>query len=292
MRDARLKYVLVLPAVAVVLATMVYPLAFSAVASLHKWRLAASPRMGAFVGGRNYADVGGDPDFFAALWRTLVFVAGDVAGVTLLALGLALLLRRTGALQSLLRAVLILPFAMSPALIGISWRFFYNPEYGVFARLIGAVLPPLRDTVWLAEPATAMAVVISADVWHWTPYMALVILGGLAAIPAETEEAARIDGASDWQVFKDVVLPQLAPVLGVVVVTKAVFAFKTFDEIYTVTQGGPGSATEVLSYYIYRIAFIGFDMGYASALSYVLTALLLVVSGLYFGRSAVRRRLA
>ena len=177
--------------------------------------------------------------------------------------------------------LLILPFVMSPALIGISFRFFLNPEFGVLQHVLGLLIPALQGKVWLADRALAMAAVVAADVWHWAPYMTLVVLGGLAAIPQETQEAAQVDGASSWAVLRDITLPQLLPVLGVVVVLKTVFALKAFDTLFTLSNGGPGTATQTLAYFVYHTAFNYYDMGYAAAAAYLLTALLLVLSGFY-----------
>jgi multiple sugar transport system permease protein len=170
---------------------------------------------------------------------------------------------------------------MSPALIGISFRFFLNAEYGVLAYAVGWLVPAMKDTVWLADSTLSMAALVAADVWHWAPYMTLVMLGGLASIPSETQEAARIDGASSWAVFRDITWPQLLPVVSVIVVLKTVFALKAFDTIYTLTNGGPGNSTKTLAYFVYEQGFNYYDMGYAAASAYLLTAVLLVMAGFY-----------
>jgi multiple sugar transport system permease protein len=177
---------------------------------------------------------------------------------------------------------------MSPALIGISWRFMLNPDYGAFARSIAAIFPFMQNVDYLASPILAMGALISADVWHWAPYFTFMLMGGLASIPPETQEAARIDGASNWRVFKDVTLPQLAPVLAVAVILKSVFALKVFDSIVTMTAGGPGRSTTTLSYFAYHIGFRDYDFGYAAAVAYVLTAILFLLS-LSYMRFAFRK---
>jgi multiple sugar transport system permease protein len=212
---------------------------------------------------------------------TAVFLISDVLLTAVVALGGALMLQRAGRLNAFARTLLILPFVMSPALIGISYRFFLNAEYGVLAHAIGWLIPSLRETVWLANHTQAMIAVVVSDVWHWAPYMTLMMLGGLASIPNETIEAARVDGAGDWAVFRDITWPQLLPVVAVVVVLKAVFALKAFDTIYTLTNGGPGNSTKTLAYFVYEQGFNYYDMGYAAAAAYVLTAILLVLAGFY-----------
>lgn len=267
------------PALAVVAFTTIWPLISSFWTSLHVLNLSKSVELGRFVGFENYLEAfREDPDFWTVMRVTAVFVVMDVAITILVALGLALLLLRQGFGQTVLRTLIILPFAMSPALIGISWRFMFNPEYGAFSRTIAVFLPFARDVDYFASPVLAMGALISADVWHWAPYFAFMLMGGLASIPPETQEAARIDGAREWRVFLDVTLPQLAPVLMVAIILKAVFALKVFDSIVTMTAGGPGRSTTTLAYFAYHLGFRDYDFGYAAAVAYVLTFILFLIS--------------
>jgi len=282
MRDRWLKYILILPAALLVVGTAIWPLAVSLSTSFRDWRLTRSLIPGEFVGFEHYiVALTDDPDFANALSVTAAFVGIDVTITVLSSLGLALLLRRAGVLQSVARAVLILPFAVSPALVGISFRFMFNAEMGVFTWLAGTLVPWLRGFVWLADPWASLLVLVFSDVWRWVPYMTLVVLGGLAALPREPEEAARIDGATEWQVLRDVTLPALLPVLAVVAVLKTVFALKMFDQVVTLTGGGPGNSTVTLAYLVYNLAFRWFNMGYASAVAWILTAMLVVLAVFY-----------
>lgn len=279
MNARRTAVLLLAPALLVVAITTVWPLLSSFWTSLHVLNLAKSVELGRFVGAGNYLEAfREDPDFWTVMRVTTIFVIFDVALTILAALGLALLLLRQGFGQSVLRTLIILPFAMSPALIGISWRFMFNPEYGAFARTIAAVFPFMRDVDYFASPTLAMAALISADLWHWAPYFAFMLMGGLASIPPETQEAARIDGASEWRVFFDVTLPQLASVLMIAVILKSVFALKVFDSIVTMTAGGPGRSTTTLAFFAYHLGFRDYDFGYAAAVAYVLTAVLFLIS--------------
>ncbi len=274
--------ILLAPALLIVVVTTVYPLVFSFDTSFRDWNLTTSPRPGPYVGIENYLQAfQEDPAFWDTVRTTTIFVVIDVSVTILAALGLALLLLRPGPGKAALRTVLILPFAMSPALIGISWRFMFNPEYGAFQHGIGAILPFMRDADWFASPGLARTALISADVWHWTPYFTFMLMGGLASIPPETQEAARIDGSGAWRVFRDVTLPQLVPVLSVAIILKSVFALKVFDSVVTMTGGGPGTSTSTLSYFAYQVGFRDYEMGYAAAVSYVLTAVLVILSLLY-----------
>lgn len=282
LRRIPIHWLLLAPALLFVAAMALFPLAYSFVLSFREWKLARSVTPGDWVGFQNYWYLlTDDPDFLEAIQVTSVFVVSNVLATLLVALGAALLLNKAGRINTFARVLLILPFVMSPALVGISFRFFLNGEYGIVHYLIGLVVPSMVDTIWLADSTLAMVAVVAADVWHWAPYMTLVMLGGLASIPKETEEAARIDGASAWAVFRDVTLPQLLPVISVILVLKTVFALKAFDIIYTLSNGGPGRSTQTLAYFVYETAFNYYDMGYAAAAAYILTAMLLVASGFY-----------
>ena len=282
MKSWPVHWVLLAPALLFVGAMALFPLGYSLILSFRQWKLARSSTAGDFVGLANYINlITDDPDFLEAVRVTGIFITADVLLTLVVALGGALLLHRAGRLNSLARTLLILPFVMSPALIGISFRFFLNAEYGVLAHVIGVLVPPMKDTVWLADARLSMVAIVVADVWHWAPYMTLVMLGGLASIPAETQEAARVDGASGWAVFRDITWPQLLPVVSVVLVLKTVFALKAFDTLYTLTNGGPGNSTKTLAYFVYEQGFNYYDMGYAAAAAYLLTAVLLVLAGFY-----------
>lgn len=282
LRRIPVHWLLLAPALLFVTAMALFPLAYSFVLSFRQWKLSRSVTPGDWVGFQNYWYLlTDDPDFLEAIQVTSVFVVSNVLVTLLVSLGAALLLNKAGRINTLARVLLILPFVMSPALVGISFRFFLNGEYGIVHHLIGLAFPSMVDTIWLADKTLAMVAVVAADVWHWAPYMTLVMLGGLASVPKETEEAARIDGASAWAVFRDVTLPQLLPVISIVLVLKTVFALKAFDIIYTLSNGGPGRSTQTLAYFVYETAFNYYDMGYAAAAAYILTAILLVASGFY-----------
>lgn len=282
MRDRALRYVLIVPAILVVVGTTFYPLAISLITSFRDWRLTRSTVPGPFIGVEHYLfALTEDTDFANSAWVTFLFVAIDVTITVVSSVALALLLRRVGVLQSVIRAVLILPFAVSPALVGISFRFMFNAESGVYTWLSWTLIPGMNGVVWLADRWLALLVLVFSDVWRWVPYMTLVVLGGLAGLSREPEEAARTDGASEWQVIRDVTLPQLVPVITVVAVLKTVFALKMFDQVVTLTGGGPGTSTQTLAHLVYSIGFRWFDMGYASAAAWILTAMLIALAVVY-----------
>ena len=282
MRDSVLKYLLVLPAILIVLSTAIWPLAEAARLSFTVGRLSRPLSLDQYIGVENYSwAFFEDPAFWNAVFVTAVFTILTVVITTILALGLAILLAPGGRLRSFCQALLILPFAMSPALIGISFRFMFNPEFGLFDAFFGILFPPLADISWLASPTLAFAVIVIADIWGWIPFLTLILIGGLASIPNETIEAAQVDGAGRWRVFRDMTLPQLAPVLAVVIILKSIFSLKAFDHVYMLTNGGPGTATQTLSHYIYFNGMKYGQIGYASSVAWLMVIPMVLLTYAY-----------
>jgi multiple sugar transport system permease protein len=278
--DRILRYALLVPALVLVLGTTMWPVLSALTTSLRDWRLKRSPVPQRWVGFDNYLLAAEEPEFWNALKVTALFVTLDVLITVALALAVALLLRRAGVLQSMVRAVLILPFAVSPALIGVSFRFMFNGEHGVLAKLF-ELFPIFKGVVWLATPGYALAALVASDVWHWFPYLTLMLLGALAAVPRETEESAAIDGASPLKTLAYVTLPQIKSAIAVTAILKTIFALKMFDQVQTLTGGGPGITTQTLAHYTYAVGFVHYDMGLASALAVILTVVLVAIGALY-----------
>jgi len=283
MRDRVLKYILILPAFTLVTLTILYPLGYAIMISFMDWRLSRSRRPTDFVWLENYIRAfTDDPSFWNALQVTMTFVIGSIVGAVVFALLIALLLARQGKAYTITRSIIALPFAMSPALQGSSFRFFLNPEFGLFDNIIDTLLPFAATIEWLGNGMWGMIWLILTDMWHWAPFLSLMLIGGLLAIPRETLEAASVDGSSSWTRFWTITLPLLMPVLAVACVLKAIFSFKMFEYVYLLTGGGPGESTSTLTFYAYRQGFHAYDMGYASAIAVVLAILLVGVSVLYF----------
>ena len=271
MRDRHLKYLLVLPAVLVVFATAIWPLVESLRLSFYVGRLSRPNFPQGFIEFENYTWAFlEEPAFWNSVWVTAAYSCWTVLLTTLLALALALLLAPGGRLRLTVQSLLIIPFAMSPALIGVSFRFMFNPEFGLFDAFFGLLIPPLADIAWLSDPILAFWVCIMADVWGWIPFLTLVLIGGLASIPRDTVEAAQVDGASGWRVLRDVTLPQLMPVMAVVIILKTIFSLKTFDQVYMLTNGGPGTATQTLSHYVYFNGLKYSQIGYSAAVAWLM----------------------
>ena len=282
MRDRHLKYLFVLPALFVVVATAIWPLSQSFYLSFREWKRNrardSKPLWEYQYDGLeniaylfdNYLYALEDDLLWNSIRVTSIFTVASVLASVGLALGLALLLAPGWKFRLTVRTLLILPFAMSPALIGVSWRFMFQPDFGLFKAFFDVLIPPLADMDWLGDTTLAMVALVGSDVWHWTPYLTLVLIGGLATVPQDAREAAMIDGAGSWRVFMDVTLPSILPVLAVCLVLKTIFSLKMFDQVYMLTNGGPGNSTQTLAHYIYFNGFKYYNMGYASAVSYLL----------------------
>ena len=293
MRDRYLKYLFVMPAVLVVFTAAIWPLMQSFYMSFREWKLSRSrfsrPLWEFEYDGwenisylfENYLRAFEDDAMWNAVRVTSTFTVASVVFTIGLALALALLLAPGGRFRFTVRTLLILPFAMSPALIGVSWRFMFQPDFGLFKAFFDVLIPPLADADWLGDPTLALIAVTGSDVWHWTPYLTLVFIGGLANVPRDAQEAAMIDGAPAWMVFRDVTLPSMLPVLAVGVILKTIFSLKMFDQVFMLTNGGPGNATQTLAHFIYFQGFKYYDMGYASAVSYLLVIPMFGLTWLY-----------
>jgi len=276
-----MRWVLLGPALAVIAVTVIYPLVSSFITSFRDWRLTNSPTPGPFIGFDNYTRAFADRGFINSLGVSAIYLVLSVGLTLLIGLGIALLLQKPTRLNTFARTLLIFPFAVAPVLKGFSWRFMLNPEYGVYAKGIGAIFPPLDGFVWLGHQFSALLVIAMSEVWGWAPLFALMFIGAIGSIPAEANEAARVDGATSFQIFRKITLPLLAPVIYIVALLKIISAFKMFDQIAIMTGGGPGDSTQTLYYFVYQVAFRNLDMGYASALSYILVVIMAIFSTLY-----------
>ncbi|GGR03549.1 carbohydrate ABC transporter permease [Deinococcus ruber] len=281
LRNGGLRWALLGPALVVILVTVVYPLASSLITSFRDWRLIYSPTPGAFVGAANYARALTDAGFLNSLRVSGEYMLMSVSLTLLFGLGIALILSKPTPLNIFTRALLIFPFAVAPVLKGYSWRFMLNPDYGVYAKMIGTVIPPLKGYIWLGHEFSALLSIVMSEVWGWAPLFALMFIGALGSIPSETTEAAKVDGATSTQIFFRITLPLLAPVIYIVALLKIISAFKMFDQVAIMTGGGPGDSTQTLYFYVYQVAFRNLDMGYASAVSYILVAIMGLLAFLY-----------
>lgn len=277
-------YLLVGPPVVLLAALVAYPLIYNIGLSLRNYRT------GEFVGLHNFARAFDDPLFFASLRATGIYVTSALIVEVLLGLGLALLVHRTirsGWARTLIYLLFIIPMVTPPIAAGVIARLIYIPTYGVLNVILARAGLIHNDVLWLAEPGKAMFAVLSVDVWQWMPFVFLVCLAGLQTVPGDILEAARVDGAGGWRLFRHVEFPYLQSLLLLVIVFRFTDTFRVFDHVQVLTGGGPGATTEFLSLYLYRIAFKFFDLSYAAALSLfvlVVTSLAFTVLSRYLGR--------
>jgi multiple sugar transport system permease protein len=273
--DRRLGAVLVAPAIAVLAVFAFYPVAGSFWMSLHGTILSLPQRGEPFVGFGNYRDLASGTLFWRSLATTLVFVAASTALETVLGLAVALCLHASFRGRGAVRAAVLVPWAVPTVVASQMWRFLLNDRYGPVSYYLFHGATPL------AEPGGALAAVIAADVWKTTPFAALILLAGLQMIPQDLDEAAAVDGAGRIGRFFRVTLPLLRPALVVVVLFRTIDAFRVFDLVFVMTQGGPADATDVLQYLGYRRSFSEGLMGSGAAVSTVVFLLSLAVSIVY-----------
>ena len=280
----RKKYVVVLlllPAVCVLASTTLYPIVRAFITSFRVWQLDKTPTPGNFVGFRNYLRAFDDPHFLNSVLVTLNYTVLSVILSVVIGLIIALVLQKRSLVSTVLKACLILPYAMAPALKGYSWRFMLNPYFGVIDSIIDTLLPWFSEVVWLGSPGWALFWLAVTEVWGWSPYIGLVFIGALDSLPQQVFEVAQIDGANRLQTFFHVTLPMLRPIIVMVTLLKIIFSVRQFDAVVTMTGGGPGRATETVNYFIYKSGFRFFDMGYASALAYLLVFGLFIFAFIY-----------
>jgi len=270
------RYVFPAPAVLVVGLIIVYPVFYTGWMSLQEW-FASSLTPPKFVGLANYAQIlTADARFREAFVRTLHFTVVAVSVETVLGVGLALLFNREFWGRGLVRTLSILPMMATPTAISLVFVMMYHPTLGVLNYLLSAVGLPAWS--WTYSSRTALYAIALVDVWEWTPLIMLIALAGLAALPREPYESARLDGASALQCFYHITLPLLRPTLVVAVLFRAIDALKTFDIIFVMTQGGPSNASETINILLFTQGFSYFNMGYASAMAVALFAIVLGVS--------------
>lgn len=275
---------LLIPAVVVLLALSVFPLLRTIYISFTSLGVGGAEE---FIGLANYERMVNDARFADSVWVSLQFIVVSIFIQLVLAWGLALLLaQRMSRWNNVLRTLFTIPMMLSPVVIGITWRALFNPQFGWINALLGTT-----NMDWTGDPAKALWVLIFVDVWHWTPFMFLLISAGIIAVPHDVKEAARIDGAGSWGVFRHIIWPMTLPVTLVAVLLRTIDATKTFELPFTLTSGGPGNATTLLAIYLYKRAFSEFDLGYASSLAVsILLALVLFALAFMWMMQRIERK--
>ncbi len=280
MSDGALVRLFIIPTLLLLILWNVVPLFYSLYLSFTNYSAIAN-KPPEWVGFANYTAILTRSNFWQSFATTGKYAVFSVAIQTVLGFGLAMLLRRKFKGSGIVTTLILIPMMLSPVVVGLFWKLIYNPSYGIFNFLLDPSNPRLA-TDMLAGPDTAMAAVILVDVWMWTPFVMLLCLSGLSAIPDYLYEAAAIDRASGWFQFRRITLPQVAPLLLIAILFRTIEALKAFDLMMGLTGGGPGPATETVSIALYRIAFQGqFQTGRASALAYIVLIIVICISNVY-----------
>ncbi len=273
-----------LPAIVFVAVLMVFPVVYTFSLSFTNWNLTAGVPA-EFVGTRSYARVLAEPRFLHALARTFVFTFFAVALEGVLGVAAALVLNRAFFGKRLAKLLLLLPLVATPVAVGIVFNLFYDPTIGLANYvLVSLGFPP---ALWVSSAGTVIPALILVDVWQWTPMITLIVLAGLAGLSDEPVEAARIDGASEWQIIRLVTIPMVMPVILTALILRLIDALKTFDIIFAMTGGGPGYASETLNIMGFKYSFEYFRMGQAAV---ILVVLFVVVFGSSLGIMKLRNR--
>jgi len=265
---------LLLPSLIFLLAIIIYPLVYSVYLSLTDFTF-GKPFV-FFVGAENYQDILQNKYFYNSLIVTAKFTFITVSIEFLFGLGIALLLTRKFRIRTFVRTTMLAPMMITPVVVGIIWRLLFQPDFSIINYFLGTI--GISGPLWLQEHEWSLISVAIADIWQWTPFFILILTSGLVALPQEPIEAALVDGASRHQIFWYISLPLLKPLILVGLLLRIIDSFKTYDLVYVMTYGGPGVATELLSFRVWKEGFVFQRLGYAAAMSYTMVAILTVLA--------------
>ncbi len=279
-------YLFLTPAGIVLVFALLYPIGYLTVASFFDWRMGTPFSNAEFAGLGNYIWILNDPHFRESFFVTITFAFVVVVVEMFIGLGLALMLERPIRGMSVFRTIFILPMMIAPIVVGLIWRYMYNPQFGIINKTLKQW--GLASIPWLSSPDWALPSIIIADVWQWTPFIFILSLAALQSIPKSSIEAARIDGATGWQQIVYIKIPLMIPVLVVAALLRMIDAFKVLEVIYIMTNGGPGLSTEILSLRIYKTAFVSWELGRAAALSNILLFIVMIITIAMFIYTKVR----
>lgn len=285
--ERRFGRLLVAPGVLVLVVTTTFPLCYLLVTSLFG-KDYSKPGSGGFVGLGNYVQAFEDARFWHSLALSLVYTSTSVVLQLVIGMLLALAVHRIRHGGWLLRVMAILPILLAPVVVGLVWRtLLLSPDFGVVAYVSEKL--GLGTHNWLGEPFSALVFTIIMHTWQWTPFCFLVFAASLASVPAELDEAARLDRATAWKRFWYITFPLLRQAIVVVAIIRTVVALSAFDAILAATGGGPGTATEILNLYVYRVSFNELRVGYGSSLAVILLAVTFLIAAVFFRLRGARR---
>ena len=278
--DGKIQFAFIAPTVLLLLLFNLFPLLYSLYLSFTQFSVIKPNQPAVWVGLQNFQELLRNPDVWQNFIITGRYILTSVVLQAIIGFALAMLLRERFKGNGLVTTLILIPIMISPVVAGLLWKLMYNPSYGILNYLIG-FSQPNSGPDWLGTSNTALSAVAFVDVWMGSPFVMLLCLSGLKAIPDYLYEAASIDRASSWFQFRRITLPQVAPFLLIAVLFRTIEAFKTFDLVMGMTGGGPGDSTEFVAVHLYRSAFQRFNTGEASALAYIVLVIVIAVSNLY-----------
>jgi multiple sugar transport system permease protein len=281
--ESRFIFLMLVPAVVLLFGLTVVPFLTSVWLSLTDYLLTDPPAR--FIGLGNYVELFTSADFWKALWTSLVFTVAAVALESAIGICIAVVLHGETRLIGFLRTVYLVPLAITPVAALFTFRMMLNPGLGVVNYLLRQVGIPAQD--WLGSHSMALMSLILVDAWQWTPFMFLIIVGGLASLSQEPFEAAELDGASTLQIFFYITLPLLKPYLYIAALFRSIDAFKTFDLIYVLTAGGPGTATTTVNLYGYKQAIEFLSLGRGAAIAIIIMIIMAIYANVLLRRTAL-----
>jgi len=271
------------PSVLLLVVLLLGPFVYMVVISFTDLSYALPDRDGNFLGFDNYRRlVRDDPVFWESFRTTMIFVFGVVSTEFLLGFALALLIFHHIQRRRVILTLLLIPMMIAPVAVGLMWKLMLHGEFGMltyYLRAFGLLDP---QTALLGNHQLVLWTVMLVDVWEWTPFVTLVILAGLLSLPREPFEAAVMDGARPWHVFRDMTLPLLRPIIALVMLLRGIDAFKEFDKVFILTGGGPGNTTELLSIYTWRVNFRNWDLGYGATNAFMVYLVVLIFCAVFY----------
>lgn len=279
--DPSFAFLLNAPALLIIVLIVGYPILYSAWVSLHDFNL-KRPRVFRFVGLDNYIEIFTSPEYWSALWVTVLFIALSVSLLVVLGVAVALLLSRPFPGCGLLRTLILVPWAIPPVVNGLMWQWIYDPKVGALNGLLFSLGVIDEYQGWLSQPLYALLALVSAHVWNMLPLAAILLLAALQRIPGELYDAGLVDGCNARQLFWHVTFPWLTQPLLVVLILQTMFAIRAFDVIYVLTAGGPGTATTTLTWKTYLVTFESLDFGLGNAYAYTVSLITLGLALIYF----------
>jgi multiple sugar transport system permease protein len=274
-------YLLIAPSIIALLSLVIYPMGFALVNSFYFWNLQTSPVPMFYTGLDNYRMVFQVTPFVQALTNTVTLAVTATFAQFWLGMGIALLLNTHLRGMTIARTILIMPVTVAPIVVGFLFRYLLAPEGGIVPWMLKEISVPVPPQGMLGSASTSLLSIGIADTWQWTPFFAIVLYAGLLAVPEELIDAARVDGASRWRMFWHILLPMLKPVAAFLIMIRFMQLFNSFDLVYVLTGGGPGTSSRTLSYNLYQEGLVNYNIGITAAMTWLIVIVVTIIINIY-----------